>query len=86
MYGQQLSIRLPTEAHKLEFMSVDGSETEVLWSRFSITKKGIVLGSNSNKEFVLRSVTFEDQGTYTLFNLWSQKLSIHLLKVVGKWL
>ncbi|KAG7333805.1 hypothetical protein KOW79_002212 [Hemibagrus wyckioides] len=84
MYGQQLSIRLPAEAYKLEFMSVDRSETEVLWTRFSITKKGIVLGSNSNKEFVLRSVTFEDQGTYTLFNHWNQKLSIHLLKVVAK--
>lgn len=86
MYGQQLSIKLPTEAHKLHFISANESREEVLWSNqiFSITKRGNVVGSGNDKIFVLRSVTFDDQGTYTLINLWSQKISIHLLNVVGK--
>ncbi|XP_060728942.1 DNA-directed RNA polymerase II subunit RPB1-like isoform X1 [Tachysurus vachellii] len=84
MYGQTLSIRLPDDAVSLEFISVDESRTDVLWSKASITKRGTVSGSNSDKRFVIHSVTYDDQGKYTLINYWHQKTSIHLLMVVAK--
>ncbi|XP_026790886.1 uncharacterized protein LOC113539365 [Pangasianodon hypophthalmus] len=84
MYGQQLSIRLPTGAENLEYVSADESQKNVLWSRFSITKRGIVIGRDDNRKFEILSVTFEDQGTYTVYNFWNKKISIHLLKVITK--
>ncbi|XP_053535825.1 uncharacterized protein LOC108262792 [Ictalurus punctatus] len=84
MFGDQLSIWLPVEAQTLEFISATTSQKNVLWSRSSITKRGIITGRDSTRKFVILSVTFDDQGTYTLFNFWNTKISIHLLKVSAK--
>ncbi|MCI4376160.1 hypothetical protein PGIGA_G00185010 [Pangasianodon gigas] len=84
MYGDQLSIRLSMGAEKLQFTSVDETDQHVLWSRFSITKRGTVTGRDGNRKFIIRSLTFDDQGIYTVLNLWNRKMSIHLLKVTTK--
>ncbi|KAI5617491.1 hypothetical protein C0J50_23043, partial [Silurus asotus] len=82
MHGQQFSIRLPTESEKLEFISSDNSQKGVLWARMSVTKRGIVIGKDSDRRFSIASVMYEDQGIYTLYNFWSKTISTHLLKVV----
>ncbi|XP_046725911.1 uncharacterized protein LOC124399185 [Silurus meridionalis] len=84
LYGEQLSIKLALGAEKLEFTSVDETEKLVLWSRFSQTKKGVVKGKEHDRTFNIQSVTYADQGTYTVLNIWNSKISIYLLKVATK--
>ncbi|XP_058238029.1 uncharacterized protein LOC131347700 isoform X2 [Hemibagrus wyckioides] len=84
MYGDQLSIRLSSGAEKLQFTSADEREQEVYWSRSSKAKRGVVTGRNDDRKFVIHSVTFDDEGTYTVMNYWNSKSSIHYLKVITK--
>lgn len=84
MYGEQLSIRLPSGAEKLQFTYMDEIEQEILWSRSTKAKRGVVTGRNDDRKFVIASVTFNDEGTYTVLNFWNRKSSICFLKVVSK--
>lgn len=83
-YGDQLSIRLSSGAEKLQFTSADELEQDVYWSKSSKAKRGVVTGRNDDRKFVIHSVTFDDEGTYTVINYWNSKSSIHYLKVISK--
>ncbi|KAK3554057.1 hypothetical protein QTP70_019172 [Hemibagrus guttatus] len=84
MYGDQLSIRLSSGAEKLQFTSADELEQEVYWSKSSKAKRGVVTGRSDDRNFVIHSVTFDDEGTYTVLNYWNKKSSIYYLKVITK--
>lgn len=84
IYGEQLSIRLSMEAAELHFTSVDETEQYVIWAKSHATKKGTVTGMSGERNFIIRSVTFDDQGMYTVMNALNRKTSIYLLKVISK--
>ncbi|XP_027001796.2 uncharacterized protein LOC113642464 isoform X4 [Tachysurus fulvidraco] len=84
MYGEQLSIRLSSGAEKLQFTYLNEREQEILWSKSTKAKRGVVTGRNDDRKFVIASVTFNDEGTYSVLNIWNRKLSIHYLKVITK--
>lgn len=81
VYGEKLSIRLSVGSEKLQFTSVNETKQDVLWSRFSAPKRGIVTGKlmSNYRKFIIRSITFDNQGTYR-----NIKMCIHLLKVICK--
>lgn len=84
LFGEQLSIRLSAGADKLQFTSVDETEHDVLWSRTNKNIKGVVSGRDTERKFVIPSITFDDEGTYTVLNSRNRLMSIHLLKVKSK--
>ncbi|KAM9476569.1 uncharacterized protein Hap1MRO34_009644 isoform 1-T4 [Clarias gariepinus] len=84
MYGERLSIKLPVGAEKLQFTSPDETKQDVLWSRLSSPKRGVVTGRDDDRKFIIYSVTFDDQGIYTVVNFWGKKLADYLVKVVTK--
>lgn len=84
MYGERLSIKLPVGAEKLQFTSPDETKQDVLWSRLSTHKRGVVTGRDDDRKFIIYSVTFDDQGIYTVVNFWGKKLADYLVKVVSK--
>ncbi|TSK22550.1 hypothetical protein Baya_1908 [Bagarius yarrelli] len=84
MYGDQLSIRLSSGAEKLLFTSADETKQDVLWTRSTTSKRGTVTGKNDDRRFVINSVTFDDEGIYTVINFWNRKSAIYLLKVITK--
>lgn len=63
---------------------MDETEQDVLWTKWHATKKGTVTGLSDDRNFVIRSVTFDDQGTYTVLSALNRKTSIYLLKVISK--
>lgn len=79
-----MSIRLLREAKELHFTSVDETEQVVLWDKWHATKKGTVMGLSDDRNFVIRAVTFDDQGTYTVLNALNRKTAIYFLKVISK--
>lgn len=82
---------LPTGAVKLEFDSQkvtrtgQKSQKDVLWTVFSPTKKGKIIVKDQTRQFVIYSVTYDDGGNYTVLNNQNKKISIHSVKIVGKW-
>ncbi|KAK2852386.1 hypothetical protein Q7C36_007587 [Tachysurus vachellii] len=83
-YGQQLSITMMSVTDKLEFTSVNKEQSYIIWSRNAQPKKGKVISSGEENHFVIKSVTFDDQGNYTQWNLWGKVGSVHLVKVLSK--
>ncbi|KAF5900674.1 DNA-directed RNA polymerase II subunit RPB1-like isoform X2, partial [Clarias magur] len=83
-YGQQLGIMLSSVTQKLEFTSTKNLQSIIIWSGSSQAKKGEVVKSGEEKRFIIKSVTFDDQGNYTEWNFWDKVTTIHLVKVTSK--
>lgn len=90
-HGKELRIVLPSEAVKLEFASKkviqtgDKSQKDVLWAVFSPAKRGkVVVNNNKKKEFIINSVTYDDEGFYTVQNIKNEKIATHIVTIVGK--
>ncbi|XP_060782370.1 wu:fc21g02 isoform X2 [Neoarius graeffei] len=84
MYGKEFTIKLPVGSEKLTFISADSSQKNVLWDKYVGAKRGSVTGRDDDKKFTIRSVTFEDEGTYSVLNFWDKKAAIYLLKIIPK--
>lgn len=85
-YGQQLSIMMMSVTEKLEFTPVNKQQPNIIWSRNVKAIKGEVISSGEEKRFIIKSVTFDDQGNYTEWNLWANVASVHVVKVLCKFL
>uniref|UniRef100_A0AAY5EN75 Immunoglobulin V-set domain-containing protein n=1 Tax=Electrophorus electricus TaxID=8005 RepID=A0AAY5EN75_ELEEL len=64
-HGFQLSFKLLKEAQSLEFSALNGKVQYTIWSSSVKPKKGQVTGWGNDKRFIIKSVTFDDQGNYT---------------------
>lgn len=84
MYGQEFTIKLPVGSEKLMFISADSSQKNVLWGKDVRAKRGSVTGQDDAKKFTIRSVRFEDEGTYSVLNFWNKITAIYLLKIIRK--
>ncbi|XP_036430240.1 uncharacterized protein LOC118810525 [Colossoma macropomum] len=83
-HGRQLSIRLQDWIKKLEFTSLDKSLNYTIWSDSVTPHRGKVVGGRgNNRRFVIDSVNFDDQGTYTLWNFRNQVSSVTRLIVIS---
>ncbi|XP_017565615.1 uncharacterized protein LOC108434763 [Pygocentrus nattereri] len=83
-HGRQLSIRLQDWIKKLDFTSMDRSLNYTIWSDSVTPHRGrVVGGKGNNRRFVISSVNFDDQGTYTLLNFRNQVSSVTSLKVIS---
>uniref|UniRef100_A0A8B9KJ87 Uncharacterized protein n=1 Tax=Astyanax mexicanus TaxID=7994 RepID=A0A8B9KJ87_ASTMX len=84
LFGHQLSIRIPSvRSDSLEFTSADETQHYTIWSKV-VSKRGSVIGSGDDRRFVIYSVTFDDQGTYTRKNFWDKVTAVTKLKVLPK--
>ncbi|KAG7333804.1 hypothetical protein KOW79_002211 [Hemibagrus wyckioides] len=83
-YGQQLSIMMMSVTEKLEFTPVNKQQSNMIWSRNVKPIKGEVISSGEEKRFIIKSVTFDDQGNYTEWNFWANVASVHVVKVLSK--
>ncbi|XP_049337391.1 uncharacterized protein LOC103026353 isoform X1 [Astyanax mexicanus] len=84
LFGHQLSIRMPSvRSDSLEFTSADETQHYTIWSKV-VSKRGSVIGSGDDRRFVIYSVTFDDQGTYTRKNFWDKVTAVTKLKVLPK--
>ncbi|XP_056587396.1 uncharacterized protein LOC130408016 isoform X2 [Triplophysa dalaica] len=87
-HGGYLSLDLPERTEKLEFASADEKTHVTIWERRIIfpnkVSKGTVHSSSDGWTFQLRHITFDDEGTYTLFNSWNSVISTYIVKVETK--
>ncbi|XP_051994123.1 uncharacterized protein LOC127652111 [Xyrauchen texanus] len=88
-HGRQLTLDLPERTETLEFTSADEQEHSVIWEKKLFTlrnkpTKGQVLKANDGWTYIIKHVTFDDEGTYTLRNYWSSVVSSYTLKVDTK--
>lgn len=84
LFGKQLSISIPSvRSDSLEFTSADETQHYTVWSKF-IIKRGSVIGVGDDRRFVISSVNFDDQGTYTQKNFWNKVTATTKLKVLPK--
>lgn len=82
-HGEELSINLPIWFKKLEFSSVNKVQS-VLWPSCELNTKKYVKGSGYERDYIIRPVTFDDEGTYTRWNYKNKESSIYKLDVVCK--
>ncbi|XP_051560005.1 uncharacterized protein wu:fc21g02 isoform X2 [Myxocyprinus asiaticus] len=85
-HGRQLTLDLPERTEKLEFTSADEQEHSIIWEKKAFTlwnkpTKGQVFSANDGWTYIIKHVTFDDEGTYTLRNYWSSVVSSYTLKV-----
>lgn len=83
-FGQQLSIMMTSVTEKLQFTSANKQQSYIIWSRHIKAKRGQVIQSGEERRFVINSVTYNDQGNYTEWNLWGKVASVHLVTVLCK--
>ncbi|XP_057188795.1 formin-J-like [Triplophysa rosa] len=87
-HGDYLSLDLPERTDKLEFASADEETRITIWKQQIISpskaSKGTVYSSSDGWTFQLRHITFDDEGTYTLFNSWNTIISTYTVKVNTK--
>ncbi|XP_035387456.1 uncharacterized protein wu:fc21g02 [Electrophorus electricus] len=81
-HGFQLSFKLLKEAQSLEFSALNGKVQYTIWSSSVKPKKGQVTGWGNDKRFIIKSVTFDDQGNYTQKSLKRTVLVNVKVKVV----
>ncbi|XP_072533308.1 uncharacterized protein [Salminus brasiliensis] len=83
-YGHPLNIHLLSQIDSLGFTSVDKSQNYIIWSSSVHPKRGAVKGSGFDRNFIINSVNFEDQGDYTQSNNVSKVICVTKVKVVSK--
>lgn len=87
-HGDYLSLDLPERTEKLDFTSADEKDHITIWQhRFSVSNKvnrGRVSSSGNGWTYQLSRVTFDDEGTYTLFNSFDKIISTYTVKVNSK--
>ncbi|XP_072532812.1 uncharacterized protein [Salminus brasiliensis] len=81
-YGHQLNIYLLSKIDSLGFTSVDKSQNYIIWSSSVHPKRGAVKGSGFDRNFIINSVNFEDQGDYTQSNNVRKVICVTKVKVV----
>lgn len=88
-HGNQLTLELPERTDKLEFVSADESEHYIIWSHKLLNlhnkaKKGQVTTANDGWNFRIKQVTFDDEGTYILRNIFDSTISSYTVRVKSK--
>ncbi|KAK2909073.1 hypothetical protein Q8A67_004910 [Cirrhinus molitorella] len=87
IHGHQLSLELPERTKKLNFASADESEEYTVWEHNSYglqpgkASKGVVSSASKGWTFRIRQVTFDDEGTYTLYNHFGSTITTYIVKV-----
>ncbi|KAL0203350.1 hypothetical protein M9458_001368, partial [Cirrhinus mrigala] len=87
IHGHQLSLDLPERTKKLEFVSADESEKYTVWEYRALSfvpgkaSKGVVSSASEGWTFRIRYVTFDDEGTYTLYNHFGSAIASYIVKV-----
>lgn len=87
IHGNQLTLDLPERTKRLEFVSADESEAHTIWEHKTFSflpskpSKGEVSSSNKDWKFRIRHVTFDDEGSYTLYNYFDSTISSYIVKV-----
>ncbi len=87
IHGQQLTLDLPDRTKRLEFISADESEKNIIWeyqkssSGPSKPRKGEVSSASKGWTFRIRHVTFDDQGSYTLYNYFGSTINSYIVIV-----
>uniref|UniRef100_A0A8C1MY82 Wu:fc21g02 n=1 Tax=Cyprinus carpio TaxID=7962 RepID=A0A8C1MY82_CYPCA len=87
IHGHQLTLDLPERTKRLEFVSADESEEFTIWEHKSFSfrpdkpSKGEVSSTSKGWTFRIRHVTFDDQGSYTLYNHFGSTISSYIVKV-----
>ncbi|RXN20023.1 proline-rich receptor kinase [Labeo rohita] len=88
IHGHQLSLKVPERTKKLEFASADENEQYTVWERklFSFlpskaSKGEIRKGYSKSRRFIIRHVTFDDEGTYTLYNYFGSAITTYIVRV-----
>ncbi|XP_063075361.1 wu:fc21g02 isoform X2 [Engraulis encrasicolus] len=89
--GRRLSIKIPKEADRLEFVPAEPPSTlYTIWSRGTSPKKGRIYGSSSSssstsdQRWELSAVGFDDEGTYRLMDYWNKEIKAILLAVTTR--
>ncbi|XP_060782372.1 uncharacterized protein LOC132889659 isoform X2 [Neoarius graeffei] len=82
MHGEELCIKLPIWFKKLEFNSVNEVQSDT-WPRCSEGPRKSIKGSDYERQFIIKPVTFDDQGNYTRWNYRNHMSSIYKLEVVS---
>ncbi len=87
IHGHQFTLDLPERTKRLEFISADESEEHTIWEHSSLSvrpnkpSKGEVSSATKGWTFRIRHVTFDDQGSYTLYNNFGATISSYIVKV-----
>ncbi|TKS69359.1 hypothetical protein D9C73_003423 [Collichthys lucidus] len=75
-HGRQLKIYLPKSAEMLEFTPADRpGETYLYWENRHRVVKGRLSGTGSDRRWIIDSVTYQDEGTYTQKDYWKKEIS-----------
>uniref|UniRef100_A0A8C2JX50 Wu:fc21g02 n=1 Tax=Cyprinus carpio TaxID=7962 RepID=A0A8C2JX50_CYPCA len=85
-HGHLLTLDLPERTQKLEFVNANESERLTIWEhtnsfRPSNPNKGYVSSVGKGWTFRIQRVTFDDEGSYTLFNHFGSAISSYIVKV-----
>ncbi|CAM4482480.1 unnamed protein product [Leuciscus chuanchicus] len=87
IHGRQLFLDLPERTERLEFTSADERDHFTIWEHRSLSfgynkpSKGQVNSASNGWSFIIRQVTFDDEGTYTLRNNFGSTISSYTVKV-----
>ncbi|XP_039545995.1 uncharacterized protein LOC120491999 isoform X1 [Pimephales promelas] len=85
IHGRQLLLDLPERTASLDFTSADERDKFTIWEHrgLSLSKpsKGQVNNASNGWSFIIRHVTFDDEGTYTLRNHFGATISSYTVKV-----
>lgn len=77
-HGRQLKIFLPKTSDRLEFSPADRPDQNVVYwerDRTKYNSRGRVLGTGTDRRWILDMVTYEDQGTYIQTDYWGKEVS-----------
>ncbi|XP_042615215.1 uncharacterized protein LOC109065249 isoform X1 [Cyprinus carpio] len=85
-HGHLLTLDLPERTQRLEFVNANESERLTIWEhtnsfRPSNPNKGYVSSVGKGWTFRIQRVTFDDEGSYTLFNHFGSAISSYIVKV-----
>ncbi|XP_073698479.1 uncharacterized protein [Garra rufa] len=86
-HGGQLHLELPERTKKLDFASADETEEYTVWEHKTLSvrpgkaSKGEVSSASEGWTFRIRHVTFDDEGTYTVYNHFGSTITTYIVKV-----
>ncbi|XP_067297320.1 wu:fc21g02 [Pseudorasbora parva] len=87
IHGRQLLLDLPERTTRLDFISADEKDHFTIWEHKTLSvwpskpSKGQVNSVSQGWTFRINHVTFDDEGTYNLFNNFGAPISSYTVKV-----